>query len=353
MLLGVATADRLASSKSPDGVEKWGGSGWVRLGQYLPSLPYRMCTGYPIWKYDHFVVMSDDEVEFTPDVLILQRLMHKGLADHIKQAKANGQIIINDIDDWYWGLSPTNAAWYHSHPKINDRENINYYKSIIAASSYVTVSTPYLLDRVSSFTKCPLILLPNTIDVGNIPVKEHTDDTVPVVGWAGSTAHRSRDIETVANVLRPLYNNNEIKLMHLGHLDDYARFSDVLGLPEDAVTTYPLMAPEDYYQHLTMDVGIVPLNVIPFNQAKSDIKGLEYAAAGIPFVAQSIDSYDVLCKEYGIGRVAKRPDAWIKNLKALKDPHLRRDEGLSNREKVWARDIKHGVTRFIDLLDTL
>ena len=32
-------------------------------------------------------------------------------------------------------------------------------------------------------------------------------------------------------------------------------------------------------------VGMVPLALTPFNQAKSYIKGLEFAARGVPFVA--------------------------------------------------------------------
>jgi len=101
-----------------------------------------------------------------------------------------------------------------------------------------------------------------------------------------------------------------------------------------------------------MDVGIVPLRVTPFNQAKSYIKGLEYAAAGVPFVAQKIDAYDDLYSQ-GIGRIAKRPYEWVKQLKALTDYKLREEESAKNHELVWNNDIKHGAAQWIDILENL
>lgn len=353
MIIGVASADRLDASKSPNGQSFWGGSGWVRIGQYLDHLPYKIVLGNLIWKYDHFIIMDSAEVEHIPDVLIIQRLMHKGLADHMKLGKANGQVIINDIDDWYWGLSPSNNAWNHSHPKLNKKENVNYYKSIISSSSLVTVSTPYLADRISAFVRCPMVILENTIDIQRYSIREQTIDDTPILGWAGSTAHRSGDLETVSNLIKTLYNNNEYRIMHLGNAPMHKSFASITGIPEDAVKTIDLMPPETYPSGFVMDVGIVPLNNMPFNQAKSDIKGLEYASAGIPFVAQNLDSYIRLNKTLGVGRVAKRPTDWLKHLRALKDPLLRREEGLANRERIEPRDLKHGVARWVDLLSNL
>jgi hypothetical protein len=40
-------------------------------------------------------------------------------------------------------------------------------------------------------------------------------------------------------------------------------------------------------------VGLVPLTRGPFNEAKSYLKGLEYAAAGIPFIATPTEEYQV------------------------------------------------------------
>ncbi len=352
MILGVASADRVPPDRSTDGKAYWGGSGWIRVGQYLFFMPHKVVVGYLTWKRTNFIITDSDGVEHVPDVILMQRLMHDGLSTHIKMAQEVGQKIINDVDDWYWGLSTRNAAWKLSHPKHNTKENTNHYRSILAASDLVTVSTPYLMDRLSAFVKSPMVLIENTVDISRFNRKRHEDIT-PTLGWAGSTAHRSGDLETVASVVRQMYNNGHYKLMHIGHNENNQSFANAVGLPEDAVTTVGLQPAEVYPSSLVMDVGIVPLSNVPFNQAKSDIKGLEYAAAGIPFVAQNLDAYVSLNKRYGIGRVAKHPTDWIKHLKALTSYEARRDEGHKNWEQVQQRDVSIGARHWIDILSTI
>jgi hypothetical protein len=84
---------------------------------------------------------------------------------------------------------------------------------------------------------------------------------------------------------------------------------------------------------LHFDIGIVPLNDIPFNEAKSNIKGLEYAAAGIPFVAGPTSEYKVLAAD-GVGRVASSDTEWVKNVTDLLDYSVRKRESALSRKKV-------------------
>lgn len=353
MILGIASADRVPPSRSHDGKAYWGGSGWIRVGQYLFFIPHKVVVGYLTWKKTHFIITDDDGAEHSPDVIVLQRLMHDGLSTHIRMSREYGQKIINDVDDWYWGLSTKNAAWKLSHPKYNQRENTQHYRSIISNSDLVTVSTPYLMDRLSAFVKAPMVLMENTVDISRFNRKHHEHKEIPTIGWAGSTGHRSGDIETVASILKTLHNYNEYSLMHVGHADQHPSFASLVGLDPSAVQTTPLLPADVYPTALTMDVGIVPLNNVPFNQAKSDIKGLEYAAAGVPFVAQNLDSYISLHKRFGIGRVAKHPSDWLKHLRALRDHKVREAESIANWESVQQRDVSIGARRWIDLLETL
>lgn len=353
MIIGVASADRLPSSRSVDGRSYWGGSGWIRIGQYIPYWPHTVVLGYLSWSNGFFKIIDDEGVEYEPDIVIMQRLMMDGLARHAKMARANGQKIVNDVDDWYWGLSTKNLAWKMSHPKENAKENVNFYKGIIASSDVVTVSTPYLRERLSTTVSSPFVIIDNTVDIKRFNKRQHTDDGVPFLGWAGSTAHRSGDLETVASVLRKVHNNGDYRLMHIGHADAYTSFAATIGVSEDAVQTTNLLPADEYPAALVMDVGIVPLNNVPFNRAKSDIKGLEYAAAGVPFVAQNLDAYMSLKNNYGIGRIAKHPADWLKHLNALRDVKVRQEESDRNWELVQQRDVAIGAKRWLDLLESL
>lgn len=82
-----------------------------------------------------------------------------------------------------------------------------------------------------------------------------------------------------------------------------------------------------------IDIGIVPLNDIPFNHAKSYIKGLEYAAAGVPFVASAAPEY-VFLAENGVGRVARSPEEWESHISELADPKVRKQEAMKNLENL-------------------
>lgn len=95
------------------------------------------------------------------------------------------------------------------------------------------------------------------------------------------------------------------------------------------------MKPISKYPELfrKFDIGIVPLNNIPFNYGKSTIKGLEYAAARIPFIASYSPEYELL-EQQGVGRVAHTPQEWIGHLTELEDPKIRKEEAEKNYENL-------------------
>lgn len=358
MRLGIASGDRVLAKNSPDGKHHWGGAGWVRLGQYEPYLMsegIQTYIGTLVWNKDHFSIDIGEGGRYLIDVDIvyLQRLMHAGLADHIKQARANGQKVINDLDDWYWGLSTQNHAFMSSHPKTNPNENVNHYKKVLSASDIVTVSTPYLADRIKQFVHCPIEIIMNTVEVDRFHVKEHTDSDVPIVGWVGSVNHRSGDLEVLSGIIDRLYRDKEIRLQHSGHHPGNKTIASSWNLSDDDIIMVPATDPEFYPSILTMDVGLAPLTDIPFNHAKSDIKLLEYSASGIPWVGSGLSAYTELVKEWGIGRVVRKNKNWATHLRALRNPDTRSAEGRALREAVRQRDIGVGAKLLSEFLRSL
>lgn len=350
-LIGVASGDRHII----DGRVVWGGSGWARVAQYLPHLTgYEWVCGTLIWDKDRFMIQTEDEQTVEPDAVFMHRLMHRTLADHIKLARKEGQAVINDLDDWYWGLDTSNNAFLATHPKHNKQEDRYSYQSVLAASDLVIVSTPYLASRIRERINAPIVVVENTVDIERFKYHEPTDNTIPLVGWVGSTAHRSGDLETLRGVLGPLRRNNEIRLMHGGHHISYRSFAEAVGVEKsDIEVIMPLADQDGYPSMMIMDVGLVPLRIAPFNQAKSYIKGLEYSAAGIPFVAQSIEAYDDLRSKYGLGITVKKPLDWTKALRRLRDPIYRRDLSVASRELVQKRAISVGANEMDAVLSSV
>lgn len=356
MKVGFASGDYLPAQKASDGLPHWGGSGWARIGQYIEWLEHfekEVSVGVLTWNRDHFCIREADDVLTPVDVIVMQRLMHDSLSDHIAKARSIGQIVINDLDDWYWGLDPANDAFLSSHPKTNPRENRDHYKKVLASSTLVTVSTPYLADRIKSFVHCPIVILENTVDIERFNPKKHTSSSIPVVGWVGATSHRSSDLEIMKGIINPLLANNEIKFQHSGRYPTAPSVASKLGLHDDQVIVLDAVDASKYPSLLTMDVGIAPLRDTPFNHAKSDIKLLEYSASGIPWVGSSLSAYDSLRKSWGIGRTASKPSQWLKHLRDLRDPFRRASEGEALLEAVRSRDISLGAHRLNSVIDSL
>lgn len=358
MKIGIVSGDYLRSDRSPDGKERWGGAGWARVGQYVDGLiqaGHSVAVGHLWLRGESLTVQTADEIVHYPDVLLMQRLMHRGLDKSIRIGRANGQIVINDIDDWYWGLDPRNAAFKASHPKFNLKENTTFYKQVINASDYVTVSTPYLADRVKSFVGGPLVLLPNYVDVARFTKRTHRDTVITEVGWAGSTDHRSGDLEILRGVIAPLVRNKEVTLVHGGHLPTSPSFASKVGVDEEDVRCITRSDHDGYPALLDFDIGLVPLRDTPFNHAKSDIKGLEYAASGIPFIATGVTSYAKLAKDWeGLGAfIAKRPSDWARLIKLLTDYERRRDSAEAVYARSLSRDIKFGIRGLLSFLNSI
>jgi glycosyltransferase involved in cell wall biosynthesis len=91
-----------------------------------------------------------------------------------------------------------------------------------------------------------------------------------------------------------------------------------------------------------IDIGIVPRVPGPFNEGQSFSSGLEYAAAGCPFVAYPSGEYRLL-NEQGAGLVAGSVDEWRDQLDLLLRAPAVRDTWRQMGRAVVAE--KHGPKR--------
>lgn len=276
-----------------------------------------------------------------PDVVVVQRWMHRDAAEVTRAARATGQRIVHDLDDWFWGLDPSNAAFWGTHPDSDPENNREHYRRAIAAADLLTVSTPYLAERARTmWPGLPVVVLRNMIDTSRYtrqPVRYHPDPLL--YGWAGAVNWRSGDLETLRGVLGPVLRDVGGKFYHLGASPQTDRTPSwrLLGLDDDLVHGWrPMVPSHDYPSALTgFDVGLVPLADIPFNAAKSAIKGMEYAAAGIPYAASASEEY----RAFGAGIICRRPRDWVKALTRLADPDVREQYAAAAYDRVKGEDV--------------
>ena len=334
MKIGIASTDWSRSLFDSHGMNIPGGANWVRLQQMRRHLGHQSAAGWLVWQDElgFGVSNGNDKFVFDFDVLIMQRIMFKSLADQLEQyrEKSSRAYIINDVDDWYWGLDPRNAAYSLTRPENNPNENIDHYRRVIELSDMVTVSTPFLKKCIEDmFGHKNVHLIENCVTVADFSQRRFTGKQ-PIVGWVGSTNHRSGDLEELYGIF-----NNSFKFHHSGHYGSENTFAKALGVKPSRVSKSPMRPPLEYAKmSFCFDIGLAPLSDIEFNYAKSWIKLLEYSASGIPFVASPRPEYVRLVERLGAGRIAYEPVDWIRHVAELQDHETRIQEGLLLKERV-------------------
>jgi glycosyltransferase involved in cell wall biosynthesis len=334
MRIGIASTDWSKTVFNASGPVP-GGANYVRLQQWRKHSKYESVTGYLIhhWKHGFGIINAKGVPDYDVDLIIAQRIMFKALTEQLRDRKPGGKPILNDLDDWYWGLHRDNAAYEMVQPGNNPEENINHYKDILQLSDGIVVSTPFLRDKMILEFGIPygnVTMIENCVDALSFKTRNHSQKK-PIIGWVGSTAHRSGDLETVKDVFSDSY----YRMHHSGASPFAPSMAEKMGISSSRVSVSPMYEPVKYGANaFNFDIGIAPLNDIPFNQAKSWIKAIEYSAAGIPFVASDMPEYRRLHETYGIGRLASSLEEWKHHLAELRDRSVRVSEGKQNQRIV-------------------
>lgn len=276
------------------------------------------------------------------DIIVLKLVMHKDVLAGLDRAEEMGQKIVVDVDDFFDGLSPTNRAYEATDPKNNPDNNREIYAEIIRRAFAVICSTQFLFDYYSKIHK-NVFLVRNGIDLQRYKSlyyrhkrRQTTGSNKATIGWVGATPWRSGDLELLSGFMGDyiLANNYNIRFHHSGDLPNSPSAAEQLRIDKKFVTTSHLVPIADYPTLFkSIDIGVVPLTDIPFNHAKSFIKGLEYAASGIPFIASPSPEYEFLF-DAGIGRIASTEEEWIYHFEELRNSGIRKDEAEINIEKL-------------------
>lgn len=295
-------------------------------------------VGMPGWNDEHGfgLLIPDDKAIHGWDIIVFKLIMLDSIASRMKNAKAMGQKIVVDIDDWFEGLQESNLAHKMTDPERNPRNNREHYMYIIDNADAIITSTPFLYDFYKNTKGMKnVFLVRNGIDLPRWRQRNDHARGLPVVGWVGATPWRSFDLETMQPWFGQFLEKNRLEFHHSGHIKNASNASEQLGIPDTVkVTTEPMQPILDYPNLFRkIDIGLIPLNNVGFNHAKSTIKGLEYSAAGVPWIASYSPEYELL-EQQGIGRVARNEREWMGHLEELLDPRVRKEDKERNLEGI-------------------
>jgi glycosyltransferase involved in cell wall biosynthesis len=240
--------------------------------------------------------------------------------------------VVVDLDDTFMSVAP-------GRPTGAMLENQHLGRTI-AAADLLTAATPFLAEQYGRFNR-NVRVLPNYLDW------EVWGDVVPVserewrkvrVGWFGVTDWRIGDLGVLRGVLGPwLERNPGVEFVAVGD----SRVHDILGVPSAQRVTVSRVRFQSIQHSLpSFDIGLIPLERTKFNEAKSDLKGKEYAACGIPCIASPTESYRGWVDD-NVGFLAEKARDWTRALDTLvADAGLRERMGRQARLKAEGHTIQ-------------
>jgi len=335
-----------------------GGARWLRLEQHLDVLAR-------LGLADCGMVNGTDkkslvaEAALSSDVIVSSAspgVQDTQGPDFLKFVKfvVNDQGIpwIWDVDDDFGNVNPYNPAYrYYGLEEVTIRRNgepfglwrngeggfdlgrnqasAQAYSDILSTCTALTTTTEYLAEKLRKLNP-NVYLRPNVCDFDEVwkdQSRLSMDGRIRIL-YMGGASH-FKDLETVYPALFEILRTYpHVDLIFFGDTDSMA----LKKLPEDRIERYDWTSSYRIYalrlQRMRADIGIAPLCMEPdfaeFNRSKSPVKWTEYAAVGIPCVAQKSHPYEPVIN-FGLdtpemawnGMLAATPEDWFHCLSTL------------------------------------
>lgn len=293
------------------------------------------CTRTVAWRFSR----TDDDRPYRlvdtvdSDVVVFQRPLARRKYDMIRCLQEAGVAVVVELDDDFGNVHPRNAAWADAHPEwmtpaeaaergVTTSERLTrgdhrwvrtpgvvswssnvWLRKACQVADLVTVTTPALAERYAPHGR--VAVLPNLVPARYLDVTAAPHDGT-VVGWGGSVNTHPDDLESAGGGIAQAVDDTGARF-HVVGTGIGAR--NALGLTCEPTATGWVDLDGWPAALADLDVGVVPLAATRFNEAKSALKMLEYAATGVACVAAPTPD-NVRLARLGVGMLAADPAHW-------------------------------------------
>ena len=277
------------------------------------------------------------------DMWVVQRGHARGLR--------GGRVpIIVENDDNSLHLPKWHRSMQPQYRKGTLKANAEMHEGFRYADA-MTVSTPQLAEDYAHLHD-NIFVLRNYLDWemwADVEPQYNVDRDRVRLGWMGAYDFRTGDLRQLVGVLGPwLEQHPHVDFVVAG--PNAAQTHQLLGTPEaqriivDGVDFSSGRVPEIT---ATFDIGLIPLEPGRFNEGKSHLKGMEYAACGIPCIATPTESYRYWVEEGVNGLFATKPHEWRTAFETfVGEDSFRRDCGRNARKKASDETIDKHISEW-------
>jgi len=275
------------------------------------------------------------------DVIVMQRVTWRPLAQAIPMIRGKGVAVVVDIDDDLAHIHPANPAYANLHPKTPTNHMWRHTEDACRDATMVTVSTDALLARYAPHGRGRV--LRNCVPESYLDIPREDSD---LVGWGGAVFSHPDDLQQVGPAVARLVRGGG-RFRIVGPAEGARQ---ALGLDADPDATGPVPIGRWPHELAKLGVGIAPLADTVFNSAKSWLKCAEMSAVGVPWVASPREEYTRLHREHEVGLLAERPKDWYRTLTRLAgDGQMRQDMSAHGRDIARTLTIEGNAWRWLEV----
>jgi O-antigen biosynthesis protein len=293
-------------------------------GEYRMIAPSRaLFRAGAVHSYETMRLLSPPELaRMAPDSIVFQRQLEWNQIEYMEQVKNTSSAFrIFEIDDLITNLPVKSAHRPSIAPDIAQR-----MKKGVSLCNRLIVSTEPLAQQYGKHCD-ETIVLPNRLEKARwLGITPQRREGKSRIGWAGAIGHLG-DLSLIASVVEATA--KEVDWIFFGMCPDPLK---------PFVAEFHAWAPlHDYAKKLgalAPDLAVAPLEHNPFNEAKSNLRLLEYGVLGYPVICSDILPYQ---GDLPVTRVANRHRDWVKAIREMAaDRAACRRAGAALREVVLA-----------------
>lgn len=271
---------------------------------------------------------------FKPDLIVFCRYAGPN-ADYVRDWARRADVpTIFHIDDDLLSI-PADIGEkkfaFHNNPK-----RVGTIRTLLDSVDLIYCSTERLKGRLlEQGARAPI--LDGKIYASGRVVAPAVERPVRKVGYMASADHAHNLVPLLPALVTFLRRNPEVQFEFFGSIPvpaEFAEFSDRI------VTAPPVKNYENFiaeFAERQWDIGLCPLNPIPFNLMKANTKWVEYTSVGAAVVATRGTVYDGCCAD-GCGLLAETPDEWLAALERLTSDPAERFAQVQRAQRKLSED---------------
>lgn len=295
----------------------------------------------------HEVLFSGKHDARDFDVIVGQRVSNQGPHDEWLKLAAQPRWLrkyrlVFEIDDDLWQIDRSNSQAWDFY--VKDQPRLGRLRRCCEAADLVTTTTEPLAQVLRKINP-NVAVIPNYPDEMILSVSRKPTEAL-TIGFGGSASHAGDWAgEPAAGTGKFLTRNRDVLIHFVG-----AEFAKMLpGSVRGRVRFTPWqMSVPRYYESLSMDIGLAPLQRSAFNASKSALKVTEYSMLGIVPVFSGAAAYE----GYPGLRCASAAD-WYRALRSLLDPAERKRLLEECRAYTQGMTIQRNAYRWLEAYESV